>query len=91
MDWQTYMNEGAQIHWVNIGGKGMQMVNDYIKEFKDVFSEAKFNALPERRPWDHVIELTPGFKPLTTSRNSGMYSVKPSLMSCLKEGPGIMS
>ena len=49
---------------VNIGGKGMQMVNDYIKEFKDVFSEAEFNVLPERRPWDHVIELTPGFKPL---------------------------
>ena len=40
------------------------MVNDYIKEFRYIFSEAEFNALPERRPWDHVTELTPGFKPL---------------------------
>ena len=37
----------------------MQMVNDCIKEFKDVFSKAEFNALTERRPWDHVIKLPP--------------------------------
>ena len=64
MDWQAYVSEGVQTRRVNVGGKGMQMVNDYIKEFKDVFSETEFNTLPERRPWDHVIELTPGFKPL---------------------------
>ena len=55
MDCQAYINEGVQMHRVNVGGKGMQMVNDYIKEFRDVFSKTGFNALPERRPWDHII------------------------------------
>lgn len=35
---------------------------DYVKEFPEVFAEAEFNQLPERRPWDHAIELTPGAK-----------------------------
>jgi transposase InsO family protein len=30
------------------------------KEFGDVFSEAKFDELPPRRPYDHAIELKPG-------------------------------
>ena len=81
MDWQAYVNEGAQMRRVNIGGKGMQMVNDYIKEFKDVFSEAEFNALPERRPWDHVIELTPGFKPV----NCKVYPLNPQEQKALDE------
>jgi transposase InsO family protein len=29
-------------------------------EFADVFSEAKFDELPPRRPYDHAIELKPG-------------------------------
>lgn len=32
-------------------------------EFKDVFEEDVFNLLPERKPWDHAIELLPGAKP----------------------------
>ena len=36
---------------------------DFVKEFPDVFSEQEFDHLPERRPWDHAIELTPEFKP----------------------------
>ena len=36
-----------------------------MEEFPDVFSEEEFNQLPQGHPWDHAIELTPGFKPAT--------------------------
>jgi hypothetical protein len=32
----------------------------HYREFKDVFEKKEFNKLPERRPWDHKIELLPG-------------------------------
>ena len=35
----------------------------YVQEFADVFSEEEFDHLPKQQPWDHTIELTPGFKP----------------------------
>lgn len=34
-------------------------VPDYLHDFKDVFSKESFNALPEHKLWDHMIELTP--------------------------------
>lgn len=34
-------------------------VLDYLHKFKEVFSKQSFNALPERKLWDHAIELTP--------------------------------
>lgn len=37
-------------------------VPDFIAEFPDVFSAQEFDQLPEHRPWDHVINLTDGFK-----------------------------
>ncbi|KAL7281156.1 hypothetical protein ACG7TL_004464 [Trametes sanguinea] len=37
-----------------------QMVPTHYRDFADVFSEATFDELPEHRPYDHVIELTPG-------------------------------
>lgn len=33
-------------------------------EFRDVFAKESFDELPERRPWDHIIELIPGAKPV---------------------------
>ena len=39
------------------------MTPDYVRDFPEVFSEEEFDHLPERRPWDHAIELTPGFSP----------------------------
>ena len=59
----------------------MEMVNDYIKEFKDVFSATEFDQLPERRPWDHVIELTPGFKPVDCK----VYPLNPKEQQALDE------
>ena len=29
-----------------------------------VFNKEEFDELPERRPWDHAIELVPGAKPV---------------------------
>lgn len=39
-----------------------RLVNEYIREYKDIFSATKFDRLPERCPWGHVIELMPGFR-----------------------------
>ena len=36
----------------------------YIKEYPAVFNKQGFDSLPERRPWDHAIELTPGSHPV---------------------------
>ena len=41
----------------------LETVSDYTKEFSEVFSKEEFDHLPERRPWDHAIELTPRFTP----------------------------
>jgi Retroviral aspartyl protease len=32
-------------------------------KFEDIFTKKDFDKLPEQRPWDHAIELTPGSKP----------------------------
>ena len=43
------------------------MPNDSIpthfRDFEDVFSKASFDVLPEKRPWDHAIELIPDATP----------------------------
>jgi hypothetical protein len=38
-------------------------IPDYVKMFGQVFSEEGFTKLPNRKPWDHAIELTPGAQP----------------------------
>ena len=59
----------------------MEMVNEYIREYKDLFSATEFDQLPERRPWDHVIELTLGFKPV----NCKVYPLNPWEQKALDE------
>jgi transposase InsO family protein len=42
------------------GPKGFkELVPDYLHQFEDVFSKASFDNLPERKRWDHAIELVP--------------------------------
>jgi hypothetical protein len=42
------------------GGRGSKdLVPDYVKMFGQVFSEEGFAELPNRKPWDHAIELVP--------------------------------
>jgi predicted aspartyl protease len=43
------------------GGSGSgEPIPDYVKIFGQVFSEEGFAKLPNRKPWDHAIELVPG-------------------------------
>jgi transposase InsO family protein len=51
----------------NSGTKSFRdLVPESLHDFDDVFSEAAFDALPQRRKWDHAIELerepAPGFR-----------------------------
>jgi transposase InsO family protein len=42
------------------GPKGFkELVPEYLHEFEDVFSKESFDNLPERKRWDHAIELIP--------------------------------
>ncbi len=36
-----------------------EMVPKWCRDFKDLFDKDNFNELPEPKPWDHAIELTP--------------------------------
>jgi len=38
-------------------------LSDYVKMFGQVFSEEGFAKLPNRKPWDHAIELTSSTQP----------------------------
>ena len=39
----------------------LKIVSNYTKKFPEVFNKEEFNHLPERCPWDYVIELTSEF------------------------------
>jgi hypothetical protein len=45
------------------GSGSKNPIPDYVKIFRQVFSEEGFAKLPNRKPWDHVIELVPGAQP----------------------------
>lgn len=36
---------------------------DYLKDLKDVFEKKAAERMPISRPWDHAIDLKPGFVP----------------------------
>ncbi len=39
-----------------------EMVPEHYCSFRDLFAKESFNELPERRTWDHAIELVPNTK-----------------------------
>ncbi len=39
-----------------------EMVPEYYHSFRDLFSKENFDELPEQKPWDHAIKLTPNAK-----------------------------
>ena len=43
-----------------------ETVPTYLHDFEDVFSKVSFDRLPDRKVWDHAIELEPGSKPSNT-------------------------
>lgn len=84
MDRDACVQEGQLAHrldMVSTGSKDMEVVKEYIKEYKDVFSANEFDQLPQRRPWDHVIEMTPGFKPVDCK----VYPLNPQEQKALDE------
>jgi hypothetical protein len=48
-------------------------VPDYLHDFEDVFAEESYDALPERKQWDHAIELVPDAQ----ARNCKIYPLSP--------------
>lgn len=51
-----------------------ELVPQEYHQFKDVFSKESFDQLPERKPWDHAIELKPGSEPF----RSKIYPLSPN-------------
>ena len=41
----------------------------HLQDFGDVFVKESFDELPNRKVWDHAIELEPGSKPYVTIRS----------------------
>ncbi len=39
-----------------------EMVPEDYRSFRDLFAKESFDKLPERRTWDHAIELVPNAK-----------------------------
>lgn len=49
--------------------KGEQTLEDsvpehYLRDYRSVFEKKDFDKLPERKKWDHTIELKPGAEPI---------------------------
>src|SRR5882757_10371162 len=67
----------------------MEIVPAHYHDFKDVFTKEEFNALPERRKWDHKINLLPGSLPEGERKHGKIYSLtleeKEELSKFLKE------
>lgn len=40
-----------------------EIVPVHYRNYRDLFDKKEFDTLPERRPWDHAIDLKPGFEP----------------------------
>ena len=57
-DWEGYIHKDGHIRSTG------SPTDKYINDFPEVFKKQGFDSLPERRPWDHAIELTPGSKPV---------------------------
>ena len=43
--------------------KAQVKLPEYLREFKEVFAKDSFDMLPERKVWDHAIELMPRSTP----------------------------
>ena len=55
-------------------------LSDWCRDFEDVFSEKIHDKLPPHRPYDHVIDLKPGF----TLKIAKIYSLNPQEMETCK-------
>ena len=58
-----------------------EMLPPHYLEYQEVFEKKDFNTLPERQPWDHVIEMTPDCK----SADCKVYPLTGDEQKALKE------
>ena len=58
----TASQQLAEKAFRSIPAKEKEFILLYLHEFEDVFSKESFESLPERRTWDHAIELKPTAK-----------------------------
>ena len=54
---------------------------EHFYDYMDVFSKESFDVLPDRKPWDHAIELIPDAKPVSCK----VYPVSPAEQKPLDE------
>ncbi|KAF8659269.1 hypothetical protein AX16_001867 [Volvariella volvacea WC 439] len=54
---------------------------EYVRPYADVFSKQDFETLPERRPWNHTIDLISGSK----LKDCGIYLLNPKEQKVLDE------
>ena len=54
---------------------------EHFYDYLDVFSKESFDVLPNRKPWDHAIELIPNSKPA----NCKVYPLAPNEQKALDE------
>ena len=83
---QAWLN-GEQIHKITISTQIAQttgsiepIIPNWCKDFADVFSEKTHDQLPPHRPYDHTIELRPGFVPKVAK----IYLLNPAEMETCK-------
>jgi len=61
---RAYTTTAQQLAEEAFKQKGVKSFEEQVPpcyhDFADIFSKESFDSLPERRPWDHAIELTPG-------------------------------
>lgn len=58
----------------NEAGKVKVTLPTQYQEYNDVFAKESFDALPERRSWDHAIDIEPGSN---TNINAKVYPLNP--------------
>lgn len=75
MDWDKYVG-------INLRStQPSEVAKPYLEEYADIFSKKDFDQIPDRRPWDHAIDLTPGFTPV----NCKVYPINPAEQKALDD------
>ena len=68
---QTTSQRLAEAHYRNT--QANTKIPDYLQEFESVFAKELFDELPDRKIWDHAIELKLGSSPV----NCKVYPMSP--------------
>ncbi|KAF8825753.1 hypothetical protein HHX47_DHR6000143 [Lentinula edodes] len=77
-DWDGYLSDQG---YIKVQTTTTDATAPYLIEYADVFSKKDFDQMPERCPWDHAIELTPGSKPVDCK----VYPLSPLEQKALDE------